>query len=289
MFIPKSVKKIGKWAFRGCILLQKLVIEEGCQEIGEACFDDTRLSEIVLPVSLTSIGINAIPDRVLDGVPDIRTTEGSYAEQFVHENIRFLTSDKSDKDTNNAIEKIDGFYLENGTLLGYSEDESTVVIPEGVKSIGKKAFLGKNMDSVIISPGVEIIEESAFSECAKLKEVIISADVKSIGDNAFSDCSSLVSISIPEGTISLGVGVFSGCNSLANVNLPNTIKSIGKFAFEGCTSLESIDIPEGITEINSYVFNECSQLSIVKLPESLRSIEGSAFSYCGQLNRIVIP
>ena len=61
--IPKSVKSIGKYAFSGYRddgnhnrTLEKVVLQEGLETIGEECFCDTGLKEINIPSTVKSIG-----------------------------------------------------------------------------------------------------------------------------------------------------------------------------------------------------------------------------------------
>ncbi|MCR4561998.1 MAG: leucine-rich repeat domain-containing protein [Bacilli bacterium] len=46
--------------FSGCKSLKKVVLEEGVEEIGHGCFNESGLEEISLPESLTSLGKNPI-------------------------------------------------------------------------------------------------------------------------------------------------------------------------------------------------------------------------------------
>jgi len=63
---------------------------------------------------------------------------------------------------------------------------TSVIIPEGVISIGPYAFANcSNLSSVIISEGVKQIEKETFSGCSKLSSVTIPESVTSIGDYAF--------------------------------------------------------------------------------------------------------
>ena len=58
--IPKTVKKIGCYAFRGCSSLESIVIPEGVKEIGHNAFlDCSSLESIILPEGLEEIGYGA--------------------------------------------------------------------------------------------------------------------------------------------------------------------------------------------------------------------------------------
>ena len=66
------------------------------------------------------------------------------------------------------------FLIENGILTEYKGNKKDVVIPDGVTSIGEKAFSG----------------------CYSLTSITIPDSVTSIGDEAFKYCDSLTSINV---------------------------------------------------------------------------------------------
>ena len=89
-------------------------------------------------------------------------------------------------------------YAATGTpWYGHRSVINTVVIEEGVTTIGNSAFLGcGSLTSVTIPNGVTSIGNYAFRECTQLPSVTIPASVTSIGSSAFWVCSSLTSVHI---------------------------------------------------------------------------------------------
>ena len=125
-------------------------------------------------------------------------------------------------------------YWYDSPWINYRSSIKSVVISEGVTSIGNSAFFEcNNLTSVTIPEGVTSIGNSAFFKCSSLTTVTIPSSVTSIGDHAFSDCSSLTSVTIPEGVTSIGDYAFSGCSSLTSVTIPMTLTSIGSSCFFG--------------------------------------------------------
>lgn len=77
----------------------------------------------------------------------------------------------------------------------YSADIKSVVIENGVTSIGNNAFYYySNMTSVSIGNSVTKIGEYAFLGCAGLTSLVLPASVTSIGESAFYWCGGLTSI-----------------------------------------------------------------------------------------------
>ena len=223
------------------------------------------------------------------------------------------------------------FYTPTGTYstpwFSYRESIKTVIIKEGVTSIGNYAFVDcSKLTSVTIPSSVTSIRYGAFSNCDGLKEVhiaditkwctlsfgsyhanplyyannlyvngslvtdlIIPNSVTSIGAFAFYGCSSLTSVTIPNGVTSIGHYTFHGCSSLTSVIIPNSVTTIGESAFSGCSSLTSVTIPNGVTSIGRSAFCVCSSLTSVTIPNSVTSIGGYAFSDCSKLTSVTIP
>ena len=169
------------------------------------------------------------------------------------------------------------------------EKIKTVIIEEGVTSIGAYAFYGcMYLTSVSIPNSVISIGHEAFFYCESLKSLNIPNSVTNIGWAAFMDCKSLTSVTIPKNVTSIEKRTFYECLSLASVTIPNGVISIGEGAFYNC-SLISLTIPNSVTSIGPSAFSNCGVLTSVSIPNSVTCIEASTFSECGSLASINIP
>ncbi len=196
----------------------------------------------------------------------------------------------------------------------YSSQSSikSVLINEGVTSIGESAFAGySGLSSVTIPESVTSIGEFAFAWCISLAvhisnlaawckisypigsgynlylngnlitDLVIPNSVTSIGEGTFSNCNSLTSVTIPNSVTSIGERTFSNCNSLTSVSIPNSVTSIGENTFSWCSSLTSVMIPNSVTSIGEHAFESCNSLTSVTIGNSVTSIGDWAFFNTG--------
>ena len=201
----------------------------------------------------------------------------------------------------------------------YNEFITSIVLEEGITSIGSNAFGedlyggadgSKRVTDVNIPSTVISIGEGAFAGCGFLESVTIPNSVTSIGDYAFS-YTALISVTIPDGVMSIGKSaflrstltsatisnsvnsmgeyVFCECRKLTNVNLSNSLPRIENGTFSGCEKLASINIPSSVISIGKDAFYMCYALDNVTLPDSVTSIEYGAFGACIKLTSITIP
>jgi len=166
----------------------------------------------------------------------------------------------------------------------------TVVIKDGVTSIGNHAFYGcKNLTSVTTPNSVTSIGSYAFYNCPVLTSVTIGNSVTSIGSFAFYYCLGLTSVTIGNSVTRIGSYAFWYCLGLTSVTIGNSVTSIESYAFQSCSGLTSITIPNSVTSIEKHAFAGCSSLTSVTIPNSVTSIEEYTFYGCSGLTSVTIP
>ena len=187
--IPESVTSIEECAFQNCSSLTDITIPGSVTSIGECAFQGcSSLTSIEIPSSVTSIG-----DDAFYGTP-------------------WLTNKRQE---NNSLVIVNGILIDGRTCSG------KVTIPDGVTSIGYRAF----------------------QNCTGLTSITIPKSVTSIGDSAFFECAELTSINIPEGVTSIGKHAFFECAELTGIKIPSSVTSIGDCAFSACNKLPEITVP----------------------------------------------
>ena len=150
---------------------------------------------------------------------------------------------------------------------------TSVTIPNSVTSIGQYAFQNNELTSVTIPDSVTEIQNNAFYD-NQLTSVTIPNSVTSIGNYAFS-ANQLTSVTIPDSVVIIYGAAFSN-NKLTSVTIGNNVTSILSGAFED-NLLTSVTIGNNVTEIQGYAFS-VNQLTSITIPDSVVSIGRSAFS-----------
>ncbi|MDR1301530.1 MAG: leucine-rich repeat domain-containing protein [Treponema sp.] len=189
----------------------------------------------------------------------------------------------------------DSFISEGTILVKYTGSDEAPVIPEGITVIGKAAFYGVKLHSIVIPKGLVGIGEYAFA-FTKLTTVSIPAGVTAIGEGAFA-IKSLVAITVDQGnpcfTSADGVLFDKSLQTLityprgkldTQYTIPSCLRFIEDNAFAE-TLIRSVSIPRGLGAIGNYAFAHTA-LTSVSIPSSVSKIGTHAFAFCEQLNKV---
>lgn len=72
------------------------------------------------------------------------------------------------------------FTNDNDTLIKCTPNgQKTIIIPKGIKTIGRACFAGTNVEEVVLPEGIETIDSDAFNLCTKLKKNQFPRDAQS--------------------------------------------------------------------------------------------------------------
>lgn len=175
-FALDSLERIGKSAFENCFAFKGIELKDGLRTIAEYAFANCRLIKtITLPKTIQTFGTGAFA-----GCTSLLKVDGA-------ENVRWQKKNCFTGSPWLASQATDGFVIFDDYLEAYTGTDTSVEIPQNVKTIGRSAFDGNAyVTSIQISNGVATIEELAFANCKKLRTVFIPDSVSHIEDNAFS-------------------------------------------------------------------------------------------------------
>lgn len=302
-----SLKRIGDFAFYGCLNLETLYFPANLQEIGESAFEDcTSFSSIVLPEGIKRIGNFAFHN--------CDSCYCSYKENSVElpGGVEFIGKSPF-PDCEIYYEEpqeplhIEGgydvhFVTKDGLLYNFLADDTVeisgcpydfmtdyLVIPDEISgktvtSIGQYAFRGRwELKKVLFSEGLERIEEGAFESCGGIAQIELPENLKSLGEGAFHRCYNLESVKMPKYLESIEKNTFYECNILKNVVFPTELKEIGDHAFSECIGIGNIILPKKLEHIGKNAFSNCSKLTKAVFSGEIQSIGEQAFSRCENL------
>ena len=319
--IPARVAAVGglsRGTFRNNTSLTSVTFEKGSKiavipaELFNYC---TALKSIHLPATVTEIGLNAF--IYCESLVAVTIEEGGVILKIG--NTAFKGTKLSVTNINALIKNVTEIseYAYQGTTSTVDED-GTLIIPEGVTTIGREAFRNangikkiqfpsslvsiesyafrecNNLTEVVIPDGVTIIKSAAFANCASLKKVVVPSSVVGLGTDAFADCAALEEVDV---ACDIGVRMFMDCVKLTNLTLGNTVTTIGEYAFNGCDSLERVVLPSSLTNVGEVpaigreAFRDCKKLESVIFAENYNPITIGewAFNGCINLSKVVFP
>ena len=277
--LPDGILAVGDSAFNGCTSLAQITNADDLKTIGQDAFTDTPWFTAYLKqdglIYLGSILYVYNGDMPAD--TQITVKEGTTA-------------------------------IANGAFNKQS-NLTSVVLPNGLTSIGDRAFAGTSLTQVTIPASVTDIGSEAFNDAKKLASVTFNEGLKTIGDSAFDGCSLLNTVALPnsltklgksaflyagrdaataDGTLTIGGGLteiperaFMGMSKTGGaVAIPSGIVSIGTYAFYN-TGFSSVSIPDGVTTIGASAFASTKQLKAVTLPGSVSTLGNNVFQSSG--------
>ncbi len=298
LVIPSTVESIGKGNIDDCANLEKLVFPDGLKIINSRMFDYTKLTEIELPSGLESIPIDAFEGSKIKKV-SIR--DGGSIFKMIGNcivNIKTQTVVLVNA-TENGITFPESEHIKHigdDLIIIYNgkSEEYTINIPEGVKTIGSRAFGEfKSISTSIVFPStLEEIRDDAFGTgvADKMKDETLDLShtkLIKLGTNAFCGFTTLKNVRLPDTLEMIGENAFYNCYSLVSINIPDSVKEIGAGAFYYCQGLENITLPDGVTEIKNQAFYSTA-IRKFAISKNITEIDPRAFQHTEKLEKIDI-
>ena len=248
--LGSGITSIGDYAFSGCTALDDVTLSPVLSHIGIYAFSGcTSLTSLTLPSTVTSIDSYAFKDCAFSSLP----------------------SGWDNPDISYGQRVFQGCPITSITFPG-----TLTRVP---------AYFGDGMkllETVVINPGITVVDNSAFSGCSKLSSVTLPEGLTTLVQYAFYQCTSLTSISLPSSLTTMGARAFqdSGLTALpsglhdgisfadyvfantkmTDITIPDGMTSIPLNMFSGCISLTRVDLND-VTTLGNFAFNGCSALT----------------------------
>ena len=218
--IPNTVKYIGDYAFVGCNL-QSIKIPDSVEEIGYGAFGDDY--GLAIFDKTTIKGAVMVDGWIMDCDPDAYGSDGGTLDLTGARGI-----------VNNAsLHRLCpvSVYIPSTvsripeSAFDYCDSLQQIVLAEGVKSIGARAFAGTGISYVV--------DDSVILCCGMGNSaIVLPSSLTEIGDEAFSECEYLSSVDIAKSNVkTIGQGAFS--SPLQRMTLTSKLETLGKLGWSG--------------------------------------------------------
>lgn len=316
----------GDGAFKDC---EKLQDDNGFVIVADILFDYFGNEEhVVVPENVNRVDVYAFMYN--EKIKTVQLPEG--IEELMECSFQYcpnLEEVKIGNEIYNFREYLDepqgNMRIRDGELrwVDIKEHLSTIVIPEGIKSIKPGVFSNISVENLIIPEGVKELKPYVFKDVENLYKVHLPDSLEIIGEGAFEGCDLLEKINIPKNLKTVQKNAFKWTNfsfkklfekgvmtedelepdvrdcytsftlyqeptiyydEFHNPIDPSVIEA-ARHKYDGLTEYS---VPEGIKYLLDAEFYNKSFVE-VSLPEGLEEIKEFAFMCCKDLKRIVIP
>ena len=323
--IGNSVTSIGEDAFWGCSNLNSIVWNaKNCSSSGNfgnqvtsftfgnevenipaaLCKNMTKLTEITIPTSVTSIGQDAFSG--CSGLTSVMINSDSVTNNLNLSNIfgpqvqQYIIGSDITSFGNNIFQdcnSLTSIVVDDRNSIYDSRYNCNAIIETATN------VLIRGCKNTVIPNEVTSIGSWAFAYCSGLTSISLDNNITSIGENAFYK-SGLTSVTINDNMTNIGGNAFSGCSALTSVvwnhkNGPscnfgnqvtsftfgNDVEVIPASICAGMTNLTSITIPNSVTSIGNNAFKNCNKLTSVTI-ESESIISKKYTSYNNNIDEI---
>ena len=206
MVIPDEITSIEAGAFEGKGLTS-VIFSQTLTSIKANAFKDNDLMNLTIPDTLTDIGDNAFTGNSnLEQVyiPNSSASVGTNAFPNGHGVVTNSACFEFDSTNTNQI---NDYYDNENEDPNDPVCPKDVVLPDHVRTIGNSAFYDKDITSIILNEGLEVIEAYALTT-NELTEVIIPDSVVFIGTASFAD-SHITTVNIGSGIEEIQFDAFS--------------------------------------------------------------------------------
>ena len=304
--IPDSVQEIGNGCFKNCDYLREIIGGSYLKKIGDRCFSDTYLENIVLDqveeigsgcfyncIRLKSVKIGQL-ERLKD-CASLKPEEQKKIPSTLNKTDGIISKPSTNKETivltNNEKNK-------NSELLKERENRNVPQILDKLPEFDKDRLGDINEAMYQLEKSSK--ENASMSQKEEINECKDKAQ-ESLGEIADLNTSKMLDKHLESYRHILGCFNKTVCQrgkiSKENTSMsrkeeineykdraPKPLKEIADFCFYGCKRLQTITLNGDLEMIGNSVFKDCGLLESITVPNSVMEIGDSCFENCKKLN-----
>ena len=319
------------YKYSGEIVIPEHITIDGEQypviSIGQSAFENSSLTSITIPNSVTSIGASAFKfchNLTSINIPNSVMGIGEYAFfdcdslssitlpnklETIRNNCFFSCNNLVTVIIPNSVTKIENYalygcssltdvfcYAENcpetrNDSFSFSSNPTLHVLGEYEVKHYKKQYGWKNFKNIVAIEGNYTINGINYYINPyynhPMATVIRSDSTLYSGDIIIPETTEYGGLSY--NVWQIGEDAFRDCSTLSSIVLPNSITSICDRAFAACSGLTSFTIPDNVSFLGEDLFYGCTSLSSIALPHNMETIPYALFRGCEGLSSISIP
>ena len=309
--IPTSLTSISEYLCYKCNKLSNVVLHEGLETIGKYAFQETAITQITIPSTVTSFGYAPFKtcsslttivwkpvqvwgsdwdntDFPFSGCTNVTLFTFADNVQYVPRYICYNMFKLPEIHIPASVTRIGAYAFE------YCNGLTSVELPNSITLIGNSAFYScQNLESLNIPTSLTSISEYLCYKCNKLSNVVLHEGLETIGKYAFQE-TAITQITIPSTVTSFGYAPFKTCSSLKTI-VWKPVKIWGPdwdntdFPFSGCTKVTSFTFADNVEYVPRYICYDMDLLTAIHIPSTVTQIGAYAFEYCDGLTAVELP
>lgn len=220
--------------------------------IGGGAFEDTEVTTVVLPDSVTTIQANAFRYTALNRitVPANVTFIGRNA--FAHTDLEAVAFSAGC-----SLTTIEQYAFENTNRL------TTITLPASLTTMGTGVFQNSGLQSVTFEDEIQLTEIAPLAFAGtKLTGVVLPDRVTLVEHDAFSNVKTLKTVTFGDNE---GMRLMSNAfyyTGLENLHIPANVTHIGEYCFVGLTELQEFVVDDhnpNYTAIDGLLLNKSAR------------------------------